>query len=110
MSSINVQPGQTLEDIAIQYCGDYSAIFQLAKLNGLSLTDDLVPGQALVLPAAVNARVRSVYADRRYVPASGVEVVEEGIGYWGIEYDFVVGGSTLEGIDTWQIEYEFTVQ
>lgn len=90
MSSITVKPGQALEDIAIQHCGDYSAIFQLAKLNSLNLTDDLVPGQSLVLPVTVNARVRSVYADRGYVPASGVEVVEEGIGYWGIEYEFTV--------------------
>ncbi len=39
---------QSLLDIAIQQCGDATAVFQLAVLNGLSITDDLEAGQTIV--------------------------------------------------------------
>lgn len=87
---IVVQPGQTLEDIAIQYGGDFSAVFDLVKLNGLDFSSDLVPGQVLVKPAVKNAKVQSVYAARGYVPAAGSEPILDGIDYWRIEYEFTV--------------------
>lgn len=87
---IIVQPGQTLEDIAIQYGGDYSAVFDLVKANGLDFSSDLTPGQMLVKPTVKNARVKTVYAAKGYVPAAGSEPVLDGIDYWRIEYEFEV--------------------
>ena len=85
-----VQPGQTIEDIAIQYGGDYSAVFDLVKLNALDFSTDLIAGQVLKKPVVKNAKVQSVYASRGYVPAAGSEPVLEGIDYWRIEYEFTV--------------------
>ena len=38
---------QTLPDIAVQECGNIEAAFDIARLNGLSLTDELKTGQTL---------------------------------------------------------------
>ena len=71
---------QTLPDIALQECGNIEAAFDIARLNGLSLTDELKTGQTLdgVKPATA--------------PSAGeVEAAPYGgIGYMGIEIDFVV--------------------
>jgi len=90
--SITVQPGQTLPDIAVQYCGSLSAFPEVASLNGLALTASISAGQTLLIPAvATDKRVQLYFAQGGYVPASiGVKAVEEGVSYWGIEYDFIV--------------------
>ncbi|MBL7779925.1 MAG: LysM peptidoglycan-binding domain-containing protein [Saprospiraceae bacterium] len=90
--NIIVQPGQTLPDIAVQYCGALSAFPEIARLNGLSLTANIAAGQALVIPAvATDKRVQQYFTQGGYVPASvGVKALDEGVSYWGIEYDFIV--------------------
>lgn len=47
---ITVLNNQTILDISIRYFGTADAAFEIATLNKLSLTDDLVPGQTLELP------------------------------------------------------------
>ncbi len=69
MSKATVQPGQTLADIAVQYLGSEEAVFALASLNSLGVTDELTAGQNLELPAVVNKRVRRVYELGGYEPA-----------------------------------------
>lgn len=91
MSKAVVQPGQTLEDIAVQWCGSEEAVWELARLNGLGLTADIIPGALLRLPSVVDKRVRRVYVERGWAPAAGGEVlVLEGIDYWAIELEFEV--------------------
>lgn len=86
-----VQPGQTLEDIAVQWCGGEEAVWELARLNGLGLTADIIPGALLRLPTVVDKRVRRVYVERGWAPAAGgVEEVQEGIDYMAISVDFIV--------------------
>lgn len=48
--SIKVLQAQSLADIALQYCGTLQALFDIAVLNGLSITQELEPGQELELP------------------------------------------------------------
>ena len=62
--------GQTLFDIAIQSCGSAEAAFELAVLNGISVTDDLVPGQELVMPDVVNKNISTYYANKSLTPAT----------------------------------------
>lgn len=90
MRKATVKAGQNLGDIAVQYCGDHQAIFELARLNNLSVTDDVAAGSVLILPDVVEKRVRRVYVDGNYYPATDSENINEGIGYWGIEIDFIV--------------------
>ncbi|MEO1049514.1 MAG: hypothetical protein AAFX87_02770 [Bacteroidota bacterium] len=44
---IKVQDRQTMLDVAIQYLGDASGGILLAKLNNLSITEQLEAGQVL---------------------------------------------------------------
>lgn len=85
-----VRPGQTLHDIAIQYLGTNEAVFALAKLNGLDVESDLQAGQVLNLPEVYNKRIRKLYDENGWLPASDTNQLLEGIGYWGIAYTFEV--------------------
>ena len=53
--------GQTLADIAIQEYGSLSAIIELAKANGLSITDIPGAGRELVLPDGVYNKTMQIY-------------------------------------------------
>lgn len=85
-----VEAGQSLADIAIQYLGNISALPDMAQLNGLTITDQVEPGTRLQLPAVVTPAVVTYMSTGGYAPASNVQDELEGIGYWGIEYDFIV--------------------
>jgi hypothetical protein len=41
---------QSIFDIAIQECGSVNAIFDIARLNNISVTDTLAPGTELQIP------------------------------------------------------------
>ena len=50
---VTVRAGQTLADIAIQEYGSLEAAMELARANGLPLTDIPAPGSELQLPDVV---------------------------------------------------------
>lgn len=84
---------QSLLDIALQECGDITAVFELADLNGVVITDDLQTGRGLVMPpVAVNRQVVSYYDAHGIRPATGIagDFVPDGVEFWGIEIDFMV--------------------
>ena len=87
-----VGPSQTMPDIAIQYCGSIAAWPELAKLNGLSMTDQVTPGTSLILPEVVDKSIVSYFKEKGYKPATD------------FTYD------NLEGIDYWQVFNQFEVQ
>lgn len=60
---IVVENGQTLMDLAIQYYGNASAIFDLANDNGLAVTDELHPGTALVVRDEKPDTAIGIFAD-----------------------------------------------
>lgn len=84
---------QTLIDVAVQNCGSADALIQLAFINGVGITDDVLPGTSLTLPDMIDAGVVKKLKPFGNVPVSGIELnppAPEGIGYWYIEQDFIV--------------------
>lgn len=50
---VTVRDGQTLADLAVQEFGSLEAVMELARINGMSLTDTPSAGAVLRLPDAV---------------------------------------------------------
>lgn len=94
---ITVHSRQSLLDIAVQESGAVDAAFELAAQNGMALTDPLAVGTVLTFNgAAVDKRVADYLAARNIRPATELSAEEVeiapygGIGYMGIEIDFMV--------------------
>ncbi len=88
---------QSLFDIAVQTAGSAEAAFDLALENDLSLTDNLEVGEPIVEQGNwSNRRVAEYYAAKGLKPATAAtdeqfnEILGEGIGFMGIEIDFIV--------------------
>ena len=77
---MKILSGQTLFDIAVQYCGCADAAVGLAELNGLNLTDDLIPGQELMLPEVVNPDIALYFQNRNIQPATLLTVQAQVVG------------------------------
>lgn len=98
MTQITVSEGQTFTDIAVQYLGDATRANEIAELNSLSLTSDLIVGQVLDIPDVdiSKAQLVSSFLDNKIVPASATENsivnpnTQQGIGFWTIGKDFKV--------------------
>lgn len=73
-----VSERQNFFDLALQHCGDVSAVFQLALQNGLSVTDALAPAQPVSLTGPVNADVVRYYTVKGIKPATDVELDGDG--------------------------------
>lgn len=88
-----LQKHQTLIDIALQYCGNADAMFELALLNGVELTAEVLPGTALLLPDVLDAKNVKLLADGDYRPTTGPLLLPEagqGLEFWAIELDFII--------------------
>ncbi len=89
---------QSLFDIAAQEFGTIEAIFDLAVVNDLAITDELEVGQVLNLPNYDNsdADVVNWFKEKKEKPTTsnpeieGQSEIKEGIGYWGIGSTFKV--------------------
>jgi hypothetical protein len=75
-----VRPGESFFSIAARY---RVSPWQLARENGIPLTNVIVPGQRLVLPAG--ARLRAPAA-ASLAPPAGRDTVREAIDYWSRVY------------------------
>ncbi len=87
---------QALVDLAMQECGSVESLFQMAVLNKISVTDDLIIGQQYKKLPVANADIAQVFAGE-HKPASNTPVPEDllpmplqGVDYWYIEEDFIV--------------------
>ena len=96
---VTVLHNQSLFDISIRYTGTIENAFKIAVANGLSLTDDLVPGAQLIIPAdaEMNSDVVNYFAGKGIQPATGFEFDDieitpelEGISYWILNKNFIV--------------------
>ncbi|WP_165044643.1 hypothetical protein [Dysgonomonas sp. ZJ709] len=88
---IKVKDNQTLIDVAIQASGSIEGIFDLAVKNDLSITDYLEPGQELVDPDIIERQITDFFYVKGLIPATEDRgLLQEGIEYWYIEYDFIV--------------------
>lgn len=90
---------QTLLDVAIRHCGTVEAVADIAILNNISITDDLVPGQLIALPAKDygNQEVINFFSANKVDPATALTddqtaltEGDSGIGFWEIGNNFIV--------------------
>ncbi|MEO7977782.1 hypothetical protein [Flavobacterium sp.] len=97
---INIIENQSFLDVAIQEQGSALTAFELAIKNGFSITDDLLPGDSLVLPISnlENTGVANYFKGKRQMVACGSKIGTQdlpikpiGIGAMRIENDFIVG-------------------
>lgn len=93
---IRVLDGQSLFDIAIRRCGDAKAAYAIAELNGLSITEPLMAGQALEIPEPYDKDVSGYFSSRNIEPATALtadvfdSVEDEGLDFWIVEVDFII--------------------
>ena len=89
---------QSLLDMALQECGSFEAAFALSERNGIALTDSLTAGQELeIAPEDVGRkRIAAALSARGAKPATAISAGDAarvpwgGIGFMGIETDFIV--------------------
>lgn len=87
---------QSLLDIAIQTSGSVEAAFELAAKNDVAISEELARDAELETVAVVDKIVLSRYEARNIRPATEVSpedmqrVPYGGIGFMGIEIDFIV--------------------
>jgi len=63
--------GQSFFDIAIQELGSIESVYDLAVLNGLSVTDELEVGMDVLLPPVSNKSIANFYSNKLIKPATG---------------------------------------
>lgn len=94
---ITVRNNQSLLDIAIQYKGTVEAAFAIALANNISLTDDLMTGQELIIPHTkfYNKLILDNYQGKGFLPATAVtddyvnKIDDPGIGEMIINVNFM---------------------
>lgn len=84
-------------DIAIQQTGDVQRLFEIARDNDKSITEDLVIGSALITPPEVVElqAVVAAFATEGHKPACGLTAddlleLKGGVDYMGIQIDLKV--------------------
>ena len=94
---ITVLHNQSLLDLALQHTGGIESIFELAVLNGKSVTDDMVAGASLLVEATTNKDILAYYTAKNIQPATAFTKADEqvferleGISIWAINLDFIV--------------------
>ena len=96
---VTVLHNQSLLDLALQHTGTIESIFELAEANTLNISDDVVAGKTLVLPAEAftNKDILGYYTAKNLQPATAFskedkQVFErlEGISIWAINLYFIV--------------------
>ena len=84
---------QTPIDFSCQHCGTAEALFLLANLNGISITDEPAPGTTL-LSEVVDTKVVSAFMKNELHIATSLNdnpgTGFSGIGYMQIAHDFKV--------------------
>lgn len=87
--------GQALIDLTLQQLGDEARLFEMADLNVLGITERITVGALFQCPEVESGKKRITNLLQVKPPASSRAAVippptEEGIEFWGIEFDFVV--------------------
>lgn len=94
MQNIVVKNGQNLLDAAILHCGSLEAAFEAAVANDISISDEPITGQAILMPDPINKAVVEYFDVNKYLPATNdtytAPIVSEGIGFWTIGTDFII--------------------
>lgn len=93
-----IKHNQSLLDFAIQHSGGLASLLDYAFLNGLSVSDDLTPGEKLNVPntTAKDIDIVNYFNDKRIIPALGLNGFslgnqDDGIGFMKIGSNFKIG-------------------
>jgi hypothetical protein len=95
MSDTKVYQGQSFLDKALEATGSTETAFEMALLNGVSMTDPVAPGQELEPGKVIRKVVVRFFTDQNR-PASALQNNTEedsendGIGYMAIGNNFIV--------------------
>lgn len=89
---IIVLDGQSLVDVAIQWSGSAQAVFDLAVLNNVSITDQLSAGDMLLKALPHNQRIADYYKTKGLTPSTDIVFSKqpEGMEHWALEIDFKI--------------------
>lgn len=81
MKTIEAKAGQSLLDIAMQYCGDAGCWHAVAKANGVA--DDWVAtgGERIEVDEAEAAGYAALLKREGVEPSTGLDGMEDGIGH-----------------------------
>lgn len=96
MKTVTILEGQTVTDIAVQELGDAERSMEIAVMNNISITDDLIAGSFINVPDydASKQNYVQLFANSANKPASADSSDENGlltgIGYWYLENDFII--------------------
>ncbi|MDR1370947.1 MAG: LysM peptidoglycan-binding domain-containing protein [Dysgonamonadaceae bacterium] len=84
---IKALEGQSLFDIAIQYTGESKTAIDIAKANGMDVTDTLSVGMLIIVPDDVvkNKKIVNYYSVKKITPATAVKTDIESDRIFGIE-------------------------
>ena len=95
---ITINHNQSLLDLAIQKNGSITTAFELALLNGISLTEELVPGQKLNFEKSTfsDDEIVNYFDNKKTMIATGFQNSDSilphlGIGTMAIGTTFIVG-------------------
>lgn len=86
-------PQQTLLDICLESAGEIDGLFDCAQANGMGITDDLTPGDAVIGVIAAPEKQSIVAMFIGAPPASGImaaQALPGGIGYMQLQQNFIV--------------------
>ncbi|HUH26511.1 MAG TPA: hypothetical protein VLY87_07775 [Flavobacterium sp.] len=76
MQTTKVKQGQTFFDTIIETTGDITNVFEFALLNDVSVTNDVVTGQNILIPETI--KISSIKFKKGHYPASkDIETVNE---------------------------------
>lgn len=97
-NTVNTIANQTLLDIALQTAGSLEAVFKLAILNGIPVTEKLTAGNKLFYGITpINKTITKQYTEAGWKPASATsfasdipDVDLQGIDYWSIGGNFII--------------------
>lgn len=84
---------QSLFDISLIASGGIEAVFGIAEMNGLSVTDMLETGSVIAEPEVIDRLIADYYTNNRLNPATDGDFdfgYLTGIDYWAVDVDFVV--------------------
>lgn len=70
MRTEKAHSGQSLWDMALQHCGTADAAFNIARMNGMTLTGNPVVGTEYSIPEATNRKVTRHYSEHGDMPAT----------------------------------------
>jgi hypothetical protein len=96
MNIINVIENQTFFDLSVEQTGSVLSVFEMALTSGKSITDDLAPGEQIIIPETryYIKDIVDYFKGKNYKIATYGTLDDyqsfEGIGFWIINLNFQV--------------------